>query len=221
MSWNKIMPGVFEVRPIEIPPAEGYVDQETEKLAKMSNIPYSTMRTHRFSVWSRKASDEAWWTRVLEYSAGYYGHPFLTFLGTIGAGKTHIALSIAWEWLARHKTVLYYQVEGLLDALRRGFSSWQQGNPGGYQNIITFTQTASLLVLDDLGAQNVTDWSTSKLDEIIDYRYIYRRPLVVTTKLTLARLSPGIADRLGEGTLIQLSGPSYRKTKHDKKGGGC
>jgi len=219
MSCNRIMPGVFELRPIEIPPAEGYVDQETVKLAKMSNIPDCTMRTHRFGAWSSKASDGDWWTRVLEYSAGYYGHPFLTLLGTVGSGRTHIALSIAWEWLARHKTVLYYQVEGLLDALRRGFSSWQQGNPDGYQSIITFTQTASLLVLDDLGAQKKSDWSTSKLDEIIDYRYLSRRPLVVTTNLTLDRIQPRIADRLREGTLIQLSGPSYRKTKHDKREG--
>lgn len=212
------MPGVLEVRPIEIPPAGGYVDRELEKLVKISNIPRPTMRTHRFGAWKHRG-DEAWWTRVLEYSAGYYGHPFLTFLGTVGTGRTHIALSIAWEWLERHKTVLYYQVEGLLDALRCGFSSWQQGNPDGYQSIITFTQVASLLVLDDLGAQQVTDFSSSKLDEIIDYRYLNHLPLVVTTNLTLAKLPPRIADRLREGTLVQLSGTSYRKVKHDKREG--
>ncbi|GAI94135.1 unnamed protein product, partial [marine sediment metagenome] len=105
------------------------------------------------------------------------------------------------------------QVENLLDTLRRGYSSWQKGDPEGYQSILGFTQNASLLVLDDLGAQHGTDWATSKLDQIIDYRYINQKPLIVTSNLALEQLPARIMDRLREGVLIHLKGESFRKKR--------
>lgn len=208
MTWEQIMPGAFKGTP-------GQDDQEElERLVKLSNIPRETARTHRLETWQHKHNED-WWDSVEQYVNGNYTHPFLSLLGIIGTGKTHIALSIAWEWLRQGKTVVYYQVEGLLDALRHGYSSWRRGNPDGYQSVLAFSQNASLLILDDFGAQQETEWATSKLDQIVDHRYINRKPLIVTTNLALDKLPPRIVDRLREGALIQLSGTSYRGKKHE------
>lgn len=210
MTWRQIIPGVFEGIP-----GEEQEETELETYIRMSNIPLHTMKTHRLETWQHRGK-ESWWPKIKQYTEGSYDHPFLTFLGTVGTGKTHISLSIAWEWLERGKTVLYYQVESLLDALRRGYRSWERGDPDGYQSILAFTQNTALLILDDLGAQQETEWSASKLDQIIDYRYINKRPLIVTANLALDILPSRIVDRLREGMLIHLKGESFRKQKQAK-----
>jgi DNA replication protein DnaC len=206
MTWNKIMPGVYECKPGE------EKDEELELRLKMSNIPITTLKTHRLATWQHRGS-EPWWSAIAQYADGSYNHPFITLLGTVGTGKSHIAFALGWSWLENGKTVLYYQVENLLDALRRGYSSWQGGNPDGYNGILQFTQNVGLLILDDFGAQHETEWAVSKLDQIVDYRYEYKKPLVATTNLALNRLPARIADRLSEGVLIQLTGESFRKQK--------
>jgi DNA replication protein DnaC len=206
MTWRKVAPGIYEGIPGE------EKDEELEMRVKLSNIPIMTVKTHRLATWKHRGS-EPFWPKIEQYAAGVPDHPFLTLVGTVGTGKTHIAHALAWAWLELGRTVLYYQVEVLLDALRRGYSSWQAGNADGYDNIIGFSRNVGLLILDDFGAQHETEWAVSKLDQIIDCRYEHRRPLVVTTNLALNRLPPRIDDRLSEGLLVQLAGESFRKQK--------
>lgn len=205
MTWTQIIPGVYEGIP-------GEQQEETELglYVRLSNIPTKTLKTHRLETWQHKSS-ESWWPKIKQYADGSYNHPFLTFLGTVGTGKTHMAFAIGWAWLENGRTVLYYQVENLLDVLRRGYSSWQKGDPDGYNGILQFTQNVGLLILDDFGAQHETKWADSKLDQIVDYRYEYKKPLIATTNLALGRLPARIADRLSEGVLVQLTGESFRK----------
>jgi len=212
MTWTQVIPGVFKGSP-----GEDHIAEEVELRVRMSNIPTETMQTHRLETWEHKP-DEPWWSKVKEYAEGHYEHPFLSLFGVVGTGKTHIALSIGWRWLRNGSAVLYYQTEDLLDALRAGYSKWQGGDPDGYNNVLQFARNARLLILDDLGAHNETEWATSKLDQIVDYRYRHRKPLVATTNLALSRLPARIGDRLAEGALIQLKGGSYRgKGKTVKK----
>jgi len=209
MRWRQVIPGVFEGIP-----GKQQEETELELYIRLSNIPLETMKTHRLETWQHRGN-ESWWAKIKQYADGSYDHPFLTFLGTVGTGKTHMALAIGWAWLECVRNVLYYQVENLLDALRRGYSSWQKGDPEGYQSVLAFTQNVGLLILDDLGAQQETEWATSKLDQIIDYRYINKKPLIATTNLALERLPARIADRLREGVLIHLKGESFRKRKKE------
>jgi len=205
MTWKQVAPGIFQGLP-----GEDYAEKEVELRVKMSNIPPETMQTHRLETWQHKPN-EAWWGKVEKYAEHEYEHPFVTLFGVVGTGKTHIAVSIGWCWLRNGSGVLYYQAEDLLDALRRGYSSWQGGDPEGYNSILQFARNVGLLILDDLGAHNETEWATSKLDQIIDYRYLHKKPLVATTNLALDRLPPRIGDRLAEGLVIQLTGESYRR----------
>lgn len=184
-------------------------------------MPIPTFTTHRLSTWQHEEpSHKEAWPTISGWAVGPK-HPFLTLLGDRGVGKTHAAFAIGWEWLEQGKTVLYYQVEGLLDALRSGFSHWRKdADTEAYDRIIAFAKNVTLLILDDLGAEHETDWATSKLDQIIDFRYINQKPLIVTTMLTLADLSSRVSDRLREGVTIVLKGPSFRgKGKTDKKMG--
>ena len=206
MIWKMRAPGIYEGIPGE------QKDEELELRVKLSNIPLATMKTHRLETWQHRGT-EPWWPAVTQYADGSYGHPFVTLLGTVGTGKTHIAFALGWAWLESGRSVLYYQVENLLDALRQGYSSWQKGDPEGYDTILKFTRNVHLLILDDFGAQHETEWAASKLEQIVDYRYINKKPLIATTNLALNRLPARIADRLTEGMLVHLAGESFRKQR--------
>jgi DNA replication protein DnaC len=211
MTWTQIIPGVFKGSP-----GEDRMSEEVELRVRMSNIPTETMQTHRLETWEHKP-DEPWWSKVKQYADGQYEHPFVTLLGLVGTGKTHIALSIGWRWLRNGWAVLYYQTEDLLDALRSGYSKWQGGDPDGYNSVLQFARNVRLLILDDLGAHNETEWATTKLDQIVEYRYLRRKPLIATTNLALNRLPLRVGDRLKEGLLIQLIGESHRGKSKAKK----
>jgi DNA replication protein DnaC len=207
--WKQVIPGVFEGVP-------GEGDEELDRRIRMSNMPVETIKTHRFETWKHRGK-EKWWADLQRYAECKYTHPFVTLLGTVGIGKTHIALSMGWSWVGCGKGVLYYHVEDLLDALRSGYSSWQRGDPEGYSMILHFAQNVGLLILDDLGAQDEKVWATTKLDQIIDSRYIHQKPLIVTTNMALDKLPERIADRLSEGMLVELTGESYRTKKPTAK----
>ncbi|MGQ9545959.1 MAG: ATP-binding protein [Dehalococcoidia bacterium] len=216
MTWKQIIPGVFYGTPDQANEGEAVNQrqkgEEAELRVRLSNIPPETLTTHRLWTWEHKAN-EPWWPKIEAYAHGDYEHPFLTLLGTPGTGKTHIAFAIAWEWLKRGAGVLYYQVEDLLDALRHGYTLWEKGATDSYDRILEFTRHANLLILDDLGAHNETEWAVVKLDQIVDYRYVHKQPLIATTNMALNRLPARIGDRLTEGLLIHLTGESYRKNK--------
>jgi DNA replication protein DnaC len=203
--WKQVAPGVFEG-------VQGEGDEDLDRHIRMSNMPVGTIKTHRFETWKHRGK-ERWWADLQHYAEGKYTHPFVTLLGTVGTGKTHIALSTGWLWISCGRTVLYYQTEDLLDALRSGYSTWQRGDPEGYSMILHFAQNVSLLILDDFGAQDEKVWATSKLDQIINSRYINKKPLMVTTNMALDKLPERIADRLSEGMLVELAGESYRTKK--------
>ena len=81
-------------------------------------------------------------------------------------------------------------------------------------------KNASLLILDDLGAENNTEWSKEKIYEIIDSRYRQSKPMIITTNLTKDQLRDKLTsgdgvtrtyDRLIEMcTPIEVKGPSKR-----------
>ena len=76
-----------------------------------------------------------------------------------------------------------------------------------------------LLILDDFGMERGTEYALEQIYNIIDSRYRSRKPLIVTTNLTLTELKnpqdtahARIYDRLLElCTPIACTGPSMRK----------
>ncbi len=132
---------------------------------------------------------------------------FLVLAGPTGVGKTHLALAIAWEWLEDGFDVLFTRVDELLDELRRGYAD------GSYHQRLESVRRRALLVLDDLGTEQPKDWAGEKLDRIIDWRYIARMPLVVTTNAKSEELAPRVASRLADhsrSVVVQIDAEDYR-----------
>jgi len=116
----------------------------------------------------------------------------LVLAGPTGVGKTHLALACAWEWFDDGFSVIFARVDDLLDQLRRGYKD------DTYHERLCELQRCSLLVLDDLDTEHTTNWAGERIDRIVDWRYVNRAPLVVTTNARREDLAPRVASRLGD-----------------------
>jgi DNA replication protein DnaC len=144
---------------------------------------------------------------------------WLTLLGKVDQGKTHLAIAICKHWIERDKPARYVYVPDLLDEMRIALDNNNSKNHE-YERKLDFYYNVSLLVLDDLGREHNTSWVQEKLNQIVDHRYMNDLPLVVTTNKTLDELSPQIASRLMRANgskIIAMNGEEYalRKIKND------
>jgi DNA replication protein DnaC len=146
------------------------------------------------------------------YAASLNG--WLLLQGGYGSGKTHLAAAIANFAVSMGVPTLFLTVPDLLDMLRFAYGSQDTTFEERFEEI----RNASLLVLDDFGTQNATPWAQEKLFQIVNYRYINKLPLVVTTNLTLDEIEPRIRSRLVDPELVsklRLDAPDYRRPADD------
>ncbi len=197
-------------------------NERYDMLAKISGMPLATGATCTLIQFlpgegTQKAYDAALQYVAVEGEPGHESplreHHFITFIGEVGRGKTHLVLGIGWQWL-NMGTVKFWQVSELLDAMRKEYDKMPQDNygnplPGEFDK----AKGASLLILDDLGIEKSTEWAVAKLDTLIDHRWIEGKPTVFTTKLAPGQLGPHIRSRIREGVTVTLEGPDYRELK--------
>lgn len=117
----------------------------------------------------------------------------LLLLGDVGCGKTHLAAATANSTLEQGGEALFLVVPEFLDQLRYSYRRENEGLDEA--EIISRAYNVPLLVLDDLGAHNYSEWVCNKLFTIINHRYNRNLPLVITSNLNLDELGEKIGPR--------------------------
>lgn len=125
--------------------------------------------------------------------------PGLMFTGPVGSGKTFLASAIANALTERDRQVLFLVVPDLLDDLRATYS--RKDSDHTEQDLLDTARSVPVLILDDLGAHNYTEWTRNRIYSIINYRLNYGLPVVITTNLNMEELD----EYLGERTTSRLS----------------
>jgi len=142
---------------------------------------------------------------------------WLLLYGGYGTGKTHLAAAIANFAVEMGIPTLFITVPDLLDTLRYSFDDPDATFEQRFEEI----RSAPLLIMDDFGTQNATEWAQEKLFQILNYRYINRLPLVVTTNLLLEEMEPRIRSRLDDPELVtrvNIKAQDYRRPEYDRLG---
>ncbi len=128
-----------------------------------------TFETFRPTSLSRAAYDAAreWARRVNDW---------LVIHGEPGSGKTHLAVAVVNELAAAGRRVRYWYAPDLARAAKRQIS--QGGN--AEDDFVRQVKELPILVLDDLGAAQLTDYVLRIFEEILDHRYRHRLATLFT-----------------------------------------
>jgi DNA replication protein DnaC len=181
----------------------------TDELRRLSNLgPFGDKTFRAFDPevpGVRKAL-----VRAQEYARRPQG--WFVLFGPYGCGKTHLAAAIANEALHNHIPVLFAVVPDLLDHLR---STFGPNSEVQYDERFETIRTVSLLILDDLGTENTTPWAREKLYQIVNHRYNYALPTVITSNRLPEEIDPRIRSRMYDAVLcpewIAIEAGDYRR----------
>ena len=136
--------------------------------------------------------------------------------GRCGRGKTYTACSLLLA-LAPVHTIRFSTFADVVLECRATFDSM-----GTEREVIAHYGNIGVLVLDDLGKERPTEYSSKVLWQIIDKRYCTLKPTIVTSQYFgqdfLSRLAPdncmetasAIASRMLEYTNVKLTGTDRR-----------
>jgi DNA replication protein DnaC len=190
------------------------------KMAKFSRLPDWSQKEHSLDQFIKNDGNDKGLEAVQELINGKLTIPFILFVGTNGLGKTFLAHAAGWSFINKGQSVLFYRASEFLDELREAYQIETLAERAGdffeyrkSRRLMNMARNYQLLILDDLGAHNTTDWAAEKLDMIIDQRYEDRSPTLVTTNIADNRLSERILDRMKQGRVVLLKGKSWRSEK--------
>ena len=150
-------------------------------------------------------------------------HENLLLTGSAGTGKTYLSSCIANRALARGKTVYYqtaFHLFELLEQLR--FNKLPPDEAEDAERTAEYLKTVDLLIIDDLGTEFITQFSSAALFDLVNTRLIEAKSTILSTNLTLKNIEEIYSGRLssrllGEYAVIKLIGQDLRLYKKLKK----
>ncbi|MBK9748682.1 MAG: ATP-binding protein [Chloroflexi bacterium] len=194
--------------------------ERKEKLRKLGNLEaykdktFESFDTENVPNLSPKQRDSL--REALHYAQAYASQPtgWILFEGTYGTDKTHLAAAIGNSLLDHEERVIFVTVPDLLDYLRGAYAPNAES---GYDETFDRLREAGVLILDDLGVENPSEWAGEKLFQLLNHRYVYRLPTVVTTNADIETIDPRLASRLADNKLVQhvqIKAPDFRTNKN-------
>ncbi len=139
----------------------------------------------------------------------------LLFVGGTGLGKTFLSACIARAVADRGCSVVYESAGHLFSKLEQAKFSPSEDT----RRETSRFNDCDLLILDDLGTEMPSQFTTSALYTLLNDRILENKPMVISTNLTIdelsRRYSPQIASRLnGNFLLLPFVGEDIRIMKN-------
>lgn len=230
---------------MEIPPIRENLESSTEFT---SDLAEQRVKSYRAAISkNRFGFPKRFWDKCLENFKGHQQKVkmckdavidsksvFLT--GKYGTGKTHLAIGLSYVWYAQNiqlisdfdygihdrktdyfcfpfEPVFLPSVEFFLQ-LKNSF------NKDGISemDIVNKYSDVSFLIIDDIGAEKVSDWSRQMFYTLIDRRYRDMKQTVITSNMDLEELANLIDGRISSrivemGEVVKLEGDDARLKK--------
>lgn len=97
--------------------------------------------------------------------------------GTNGTGKTHLAAAVALQLIDQGIPVVCKTAGDMLEDIKKAYDQGEASE----SDILKAYKTVDLLIVDDLGKEQCTDWSVSTIYSILNDRYEDMKPTIITT----------------------------------------
>mgnify|MGYP001569091183 CR=1 FL=1 len=189
-----------------------FVKTNPELVRRLTCPTYDADNPEAYDTWAKL--DDAW-------RGSWY------FYGGYGVGKTGLAVCLAREFVrggldVPDERLLFVGLPALLGELRSTYNNHREDAPTE-KEIIQRYSGVRLLVLDDLGAEQVTGsgWVEDRLYQIIGQRHDEERFTIFTSNLSLVHLAKRIGERItwrilemcGPEHVVEVKGPNLRDIK--------
>lgn len=152
---------------------------------------------------------------MLDAARAFAANPrgWLVLCGSRGIGKSHLCAAI---WNALSRRAIYVSAPDFLGSLKACFDGRAQQT---FDERLRTYQAASVLIIDDLGAEKRSEWTDATWFELLDHRYRHKLATVVSSNFDLrgdaAPLDSRLIDRMNERgfAVVRFAGgkPSYRR----------
>lgn len=187
-----------------------------EKLCNKFPLDKCTFDNFELDFYSGEARQRM--ARVFDFCQNYAddfdtSSTSLLMYGETGLGKTHLSLAIAGRVIQKGYGVIYASAQNILNKM-------ENEKFGRAQNERTETSLieCDLLILDDLGAEFGTQFTSSTIYNIINSRQLSSKPTIISTNLTFSELEEKYTKRvasriLSEYALLRFEGSDIRQLK--------
>lgn len=173
-----------------------YKDSELEETLKINN--FDNLDLSLFS--NQKINDDKFTPRrnienIIEYLKGDFIPNFgkkddnILFYGNSGTGKTFLSCCVAKELLDDGYLVVYRTMDELIRNLRE--VKFEKNIE--LENILL---NCDLLIIDDLGSEQVTDFSTTEFFNLLNKKLLKKKKLLISTNLPLLGISKLYTERI-------------------------
>lgn len=123
----------------------------------------------------------------------------IIFMGQAGCGKTHLSLAIANHLMNNGVGVVYMNYRESITYIKQSIMDSEN-----YNKIMNKYKNAKCIIIDDLFKGSITQSDINIMFDIVNHRYITKRPMIITTERYLNDLL-SIDEALGS-RIIEMCG---------------
>ncbi len=195
------------------------------KIIKSSNVPKRYDECTLENYETHNSSQRAALKIAEKFTSGFPGYDVgIFFVGPCGVGKTHLSVAIL-RYLMEKKLIdgIFYDFWELLKSIQ---STYSASSSLSESQVISPVVEKEIVVLDDLGAQKVTDWRRDILTYILNKRYNERKTTILSSNWRISAgkesdMEETLEDRIGTRLIsrifemcrvVEIDGKDYRKS---------
>ncbi|PKM62823.1 MAG: hypothetical protein CVU97_03255 [Firmicutes bacterium HGW-Firmicutes-21] len=136
----------------------------------------------------------------------------ILMIGGTGLGKTHLSSAVAQEVLSNGYFVLYDSAQSIFD----GYEAVRFGKDNR-ENIKKY-ENCDLLIIDDLGAECMTQYTVAVFSSLLNWRIANSKPTIISTNFTPQQIKKSYGERvysrlMGEFLIMRFTGQDIRLLK--------